>query len=143
MRLLAASVELGVIDVKDVPREWLSQWDIWQFFRSRDGSPITDCADPHWSDAPRVVKKAQPIELPKKRDNSSPPGTVRVRFLQPAAGPGGAFGQNAIADLPEAQAREMLAVGGVELFAGKATGVPHADLQTERADDAWTPHRAA
>ena len=142
MRLLAASVELGVIAESDVPREWLSQWETWSFFRSRDGNPITDCDGPYWSDAPRAPKKVTPIALPTKRDRDAPAGTLRVRFLRGAAGPGGCFTEHAVADLPEAQARELLEADAVELFRGQATAVRHADLLTERADDEWRPAAA-
>ena len=141
MRLLAASVELGAIGEKDIPPAWAAQWANWQDFRSRDINAITDANEPFWSDAPRDVKKSQPIELPKRRDRDAPAGTLRVRFLQGAAGPGGAFGQRDIADLPDSQALEMIEAGAAEVFKGTATAaVRHADLSTPRdaEDSAWT-----
>ena len=143
MRMLAVAVEGGYAAEEDVPEQWLKGWENWRFFRSRgQNGPLSGCEEPVMSDEPKAPKKVTPIQLPAKRDDSSPLGTVRVRFLQGAAGPGACFAQHAIADLPEAQARELLEADAVELFRGQATAVRHADLLTERADDEWRPAAA-
>ena len=145
MRMLAVAVEGGYVAEEDVPAQWLEGWENWVFFRSRgQNGPLSGFDIPVMSDAPRVVTSA-PIALPVKRARDAPPGTLRVRFLRGAAGPGACFSQHAIVDLPEGQAIEMIEAGAAELFKGKVPNVRHVDLHTPRADSAdneWSPRAA-